>query len=65
MSSVNPLISSVNVPNHLPSITAQQARDIATNTSRASLWFVLGSLLGLVASMIGASVGTRKARTYS
>ena len=56
---------SVNVPNHLPSITAQQARDIAANTSRASLWFVFGSLLALVASMIGASVGTRKARTHS
>ncbi len=55
----------VNVPNNVPSITAQQARDIAANTSKASWWFVLGSLLGLAASMIGAAAGARTPRTYS
>ncbi len=54
----------VNVPNNVPGITAQQARDIAGNTAKASWSFVFGSLLGLVAAMIGASVGTRTPRTH-
>jgi len=52
------------LPNNLPNISAQQARDIAGNTAKASGYFVFGSLLGLVASMIGASTGTRTPRTY-
>jgi len=55
----------VNVPNNVPGITAQQTRDLAGNTAKASGFFVFGSLLGLVASMIGASIGTRKPRTHS
>ncbi len=49
------------VPN--VNVTAEQARDIAAATSRALWWFVLGSLLGLVASLIGAVAGARKPRT--
>ncbi|MCL1467562.1 hypothetical protein [Argonema galeatum] len=55
----------VNVPNRAPNITAQQARDIAGNAARVGWSFVFGSLLGLVASMVGASIGTRNHnRTY-
>jgi hypothetical protein len=42
-----------------PNITAQQTREIAGNTSKVSWSFVLGSLLGLVASLIGSAVGHR------
>lgn len=55
----------VNVPNQTPSITAQQARDLASNTAKAGWGFVFGSLLGLLSSVVGASIGTRKPRTYS
>ncbi len=52
-----------NLPNNVPNISAQQARDVAGNTAKASWYFVFGSLLGLVASMIGASAGARTHRT--
>lgn len=53
----------VNLPQNAPTVTAQQARDIADATAK-SLWgFVFGSLLGLLASMIGAAAGARKPRT--
>ncbi|NDJ19776.1 hypothetical protein [Myxacorys almedinensis] len=52
------------VPNVTPpNVTAQQARDIASNTATAGWSFVLGSLLGLVASLIGGAVGARTPRT--
>ncbi|MGF1672876.1 MAG: hypothetical protein ACFCUV_04225 [Rivularia sp. (in: cyanobacteria)] len=43
-------------------VTAQQAREIAAATSKGLWWFVFGSLLGLIASMIGAAVGARTPR---
>ncbi len=55
----------VNVPNNVPSISAQQTRDIAGNAAKASGYFIVGSLLGLLAAMIGASAGARKPRAYS
>jgi hypothetical protein len=51
------------VPNSTPNITAQQTRDIASNAAKFGWSFGFGSLLGLVASMIGASLGTRSNRT--
>jgi len=54
----------VNVPSNVPNISAQQARDIAANTAKASWYFVFGSLLGLLSSIIGASVGARSPRTH-
>ncbi|MBW4419725.1 MAG: hypothetical protein KME13_10910 [Myxacorys californica WJT36-NPBG1] len=55
-----------NAPNAIPStppnVTANQARDIAGNTSKAAWSFVLGSLLGLLSSLIGAVVGARSPR---
>ncbi|WP_017655190.1 hypothetical protein [Fortiea contorta] len=53
----------VNIPQNIPSVTAEQARDIAAATSRSLWWFVLGSLLGLAAAMIGAVTGARNPRT--
>ena len=52
--------SAINLANQIPNVSAEQARAIATNTAK-SLWlFVLGSLLGLIASLVGAVLGVRK-----
>lgn len=51
------------VPQNVPNVTAEQARDIAAATSRALWWFVFGSLLGLAASLMGAIAGVRSPRT--
>ncbi|MBH8563223.1 hypothetical protein I8748_13680 [Nostoc sp. CENA67] len=53
------------LPKNVPNLTAEQARDIATATSRALWWFVFGSLLGLAASLMGAIAGVRSPRTSS
>jgi hypothetical protein len=45
-----------------PNITAQQTRDLAGNTAKVSWSFVFGSLLGLVASLLGSAVGHRNTR---
>jgi hypothetical protein len=50
------------LPQNVPTVTAEQARDIAAATSRALWWFVIGSLLGLAASLIGAVIGARSPR---
>lgn len=55
----------VDVPNQAPNVTADQAREIAGNTAKGLWSFVIGSLLGLVASLIGASAGARSPRTHS
>lgn len=51
------------VPQNLPNISAQQARNIADATSKSLWWFVLGSLLGLAASLIGAVSGAYSPRS--
>lgn len=51
-----------NLPNSAPNVSAQQARDLAGNTAKASWSFAFGSLLGLVASLIGSSLGARNSR---
>ncbi|NJL83113.1 MAG: hypothetical protein HC890_09465 [Chloroflexaceae bacterium] len=38
------------------------AEEVAAYSARAAWWFIIGSLLGLVASLIGSSVGRRKSR---
>jgi hypothetical protein len=53
----------VNVPQ--TNVSAQEARNIADATARGLWWFVFGSLLGLIASMIGAAVGARSPRNNS
>lgn len=54
----------VNIPNQVPNLDPNQARNIAANTAKAAWSFIFGSLLSLVAAMIGASVGARKPRVY-
>ncbi|BDI16705.1 hypothetical protein ANSO36C_25070 [Nostoc cf. commune SO-36] len=50
----------VNVPQ--ANISAQQTRDAAANLRSGLWWFVFGSLLGLIAAMIGAVTGARSPR---
>jgi hypothetical protein len=57
--------SGVNLPNQAPNVTAQDTRDIAGNAAKAGWSFLFGSLLGLVASMVGASAGARTPRHHS
>jgi hypothetical protein len=52
-------------PRKIPTITAQQTRDIAGNTAKVSWSFVFGSLLGLAAALVGSATGYRQARTTS
>jgi hypothetical protein len=51
--------------NNQSGITAQQARDVAGNAAKVSWSFVLGSLLGLGSSLLGAATGYRNLRTTS
>lgn len=43
-----------------PNVTAEQTRDIAGNAARVGWTFAFGSLLGLIATLIGASIGVRR-----
>lgn len=54
--------SGINPNNVDPNVTAQQTRDIAGNAATVGWSFALGSLLGLVAALIGSSVGNRSPR---
>jgi hypothetical protein len=51
------------IPQNVPTVTAEQARDIAAATSRGLWWFVFGSLLGLASALMGAMAGVRRPRT--
>lgn len=53
------------LPNNPPNIDAARARDLAGDAARAAWSFIVGSLLGLAASVIGASVGARKPRAIT
>lgn len=55
----------VNIPNQAQNVDPNQVRDIAGNTAKAAWLFLLGSLLGLAATMIGAAVGARQPRVYA
>jgi hypothetical protein len=48
-----------------PGITAQQARDLAGNAAKVSWSFVMGSLLGLAAALVGSAAGCRMSRSTS
>lgn len=54
----------VNIPQNVPSpnVTASDTRAAADTTASGLWWFVFGSLLGLIASMIGAAAGARSPR---
>jgi hypothetical protein len=49
--------------NPVPTLSAQQTRNIAENGAKAGWGFTFGALLGLAASTIGASVGARSVHT--
>lgn len=55
--------SGANVPGNTPDVSAQQTKDLAGNAATVGWYFTFGSLLGLVAALIGASLGTRHPRT--
>ena len=52
----------VDVPNQVPNIPADRLKQVADTSAEAAWYFILGSLLGLAASLIGASVGAKKPR---
>jgi hypothetical protein len=49
-----------NVPD--PNITAQQTREFADNAAKVGWSFALGSLLGLISALAGATVANRSSR---
>ena len=54
----------VNVPNNAPNVSADEARAVAETATRGLWSFFFGSLLGLVASMIGSAAGARSPRVH-
>jgi hypothetical protein len=54
----------VAVPNAAPRVSATQANQIAENAAQGLWSFVIGSLLGLAASLAGASAGARNPREH-
>lgn len=57
--------SGINLPQGATQIDPTEARNIADATARGLWWFVFGSLLGLLASMIGSAAGARNPRNSS
>ncbi|MGB3639240.1 MAG: hypothetical protein WBA39_16935 [Rivularia sp. (in: cyanobacteria)] len=55
-------VQGADIPQNVPTINPQQASQIAEATSKGLWWFVFGSLLGLIASMVGAAAGARTPR---
>jgi hypothetical protein len=54
----------VNVPDNRPNVTVTQANQLAENAAKGLWSFVIGSLLGLAASLGGASAGVRSPREH-
>ena len=52
----------ISVPNQVPNVPNNQLQQVANNSAKAAWYFIIGSLLGLAASLIGASVGAKKPR---
>jgi len=52
----------VSVPNQVPSVPTDKLKDVADGSAKAAWSFIIGSLLGLAASLIGASAGAKKPR---
>ena len=55
----------VELPNQTPNLSAAEAQNLAEYSAKAAWSFLFGSLLGLVAALIGATVGARKPRTVA
>ena len=47
----------------IPNVSPQEAAGYAANAATAGISFVIGSLLGLVAALIGSTVGAKKPRS--
>ena len=54
----------VSLPNQVPNVPAEQLKQVADTSAKAAWSFIIGSLLGLAASLIGASVGAKKPRPH-
>ena len=52
----------VSLPNQVPNIPADKLQQVADTSAKAAWSFIVGSLLGLAASLIGASIGAKKPR---
>lgn len=69
LSTAGDVAGQVGVPSDVPSpdvnVTQGQITDTAGNAAKANWWFALGSLLSLIAAIVGATAGTRKARNGS
>lgn len=52
----------VSVPDQPPNVPTERLQQIADSSAKAAWYFIVGSLLGLAASLIGASVGAKKPR---
>ena len=50
------------IPNQVPNVPADKLQQVAGDSAKAAWTFIIGSLLGLAASLIGASAGARKPR---
>ncbi|MEN9521012.1 MAG: hypothetical protein RLZZ381_3600 [Cyanobacteriota bacterium] len=50
------------IPNQVPNVSNNQLKEVADVSTKAAWSFIVGSLLGLVASLIGATVGAKKPR---
>ena len=57
------LPSQEQVADAIPNVSGAEAVQYAETAAKAGLSFLIGSLLGLVATMIGATVGAKKPRT--
>lgn len=62
---INQAPGAADVPATPPNVSADQARNIAGNAATVGWSFALGSLLGLIAALVGASVGTRHPRAVT
>ncbi len=63
MANAGEIADRVNVDPSAANLTPNEARNIADGVARAGWSFLFGSLLGLVASLIGATLGARRPRT--
>ena len=52
----------INVPNQVPNVPSDKLQQVANSSAKAAWSFIVGSLLGLAASLIGASAGAKKPR---
>ena len=50
------------VPDGVPNVPSDRLQQVADTSAKAAWSFIIGSLLGLAASLIGASVGAKKPR---